>query len=206
MFRILYQKNLGHNCSSKLKPLLSRGSVRLFNYKQVIKQVKEQNLWKKIPHTPIGTSLVALNAIGYLYYLKSHWNGDAKQAARFSHSTSLSIPYMLREGFTSCHTLLTSHFIHQQLWRLTLDSFIIWSFTASLGKQCGQHFVAKAVMLSIAVGSAFVACEQMGHSSKIIRDGWFGNDAIIHGLLFSFLIRNPGVQIGLPGGYFLAGW
>jgi hypothetical protein len=64
-----------------------------------------------------------------------------------------------------------------------LDTVILYLFCNNIGMMYGPLFTAKVILLSMVMGSLFLYLQ---HSGSIARP-WFGNDAIMRGLIFTVI-------------------
>ena len=88
--------------------------------------------------------------------------------------------FNLNRGYI--HTLVTSHFAHMSFLTYLLDSVIIYLFCQNLMLMYGPVFLAKTVLLSMALGSGLLFLQHAGGSG--LTRPFFGNDAIMRGLIF----------------------
>merc|ERR1712203_376484 len=69
-----------------------------------------------------------------------------------------------------------------------IDTGIIFLLCQNLGQMLGPQFIAKTVILSLFCGSALMFAH---HSAYRLNKAYFGNDAILRGLIFSIIWSNP---------------
>jgi len=85
------------------------------------------------------------------------------------------------------HTFFTSHFAHMSFLTYLLDSVILYLFCQNLIMMYGPVFLAKTVFLSMFLGSFLLFLQ---HSGSLARP-YYGNDAILRGLIFTIIFQNP---------------
>ena len=136
-----------------------------------------------LPSQNIGYLLVGLNSFFYFLYLIWPRNQMFSYLNNFTFSS-----FNLSRGYFQ--TLFTCHFIHMSTLNYILDSGILYLFCRNISMMNGPLFCLKTILLSIAVGSIFL-CAQHSIGFQI---PFYGNDAILRGLIFSIIFQNPQAQ------------
>mmetsp|Transcript_16760 Transcript_16760/g.11975 ORF Transcript_16760/g.11975 Transcript_16760/m.11975 type:complete len:155 (+) Transcript_16760:341-805(+) len=85
------------------------------------------------------------------------------------------------------HTFLTSQFTHMSFLSYLLDTVIVYLFCYNLTMMFGPLYVLKVSLLSMFFASFLLFVQ---HSSQRTRP-FFGNDAILRGLIFTVIFQNP---------------
>ena len=70
-----------------------------------------------------------------------------------------------------------------------LDTFLMYLFCQYISSMHGPVFVGKCIALSMLLGSLFLFVQHSG-SSGLTRP-FYGNDAILRGLIFTIIFQNP---------------
>ena len=101
-----------------------------------------------MPQGNLGIGIAALNTVFYGLYLM--W--PSYNMYSFMNNFTFSM-----YGFNRGHfwNLLTCHFTHMGFFNYALDSVIIGLFCQNLSMMFGSLYVARTVLLSILMGSAF---------------------------------------------------
>ena len=136
----------------------------------------------KIPGGNIGALIVGLNSFCYFMYLMWPRYQMYSYLGNFTFSK-----FNLNQG--RLHTFLTSHFTHMSFLSYLLDSVIIYLFCQNLSMMFGPVFVVKNILLSIFMGN-FLLFLQHQSGSGMTRP-YYGNDAILRGLIFTIIFQNP---------------
>ena len=141
-----------------------------------------ENLYDKLPGGNIATVIVALNTLFYGMYL--FW--PKYSISSYLNNFTFSL-YGLNRGYV--WNMLTCHFAHQSAFSYLNDSVIVYMLAQSLTMMYGPLFATKTVLLSIFLGSFFL---YLYHNSQGgMARPWFGNDAILRGIIFAIIFQNP---------------
>lgn len=147
-----------------------------------------ENLVSRVPNGNLGYVIVALNTFCYFMYLI--WP-RYQMYSYLNNFTFSKFNYM--QG--RLHTFFTAHFTHMSFLTYLLDSIILYLFCQNLGMMYGPVFVAKCILLSMFMSNFFLFLQNQ--SSRGIARPYYGNDAILRGLIFSIIFQNPSASFYL---------
>mmetsp|Transcript_6626 Transcript_6626/g.10654 ORF Transcript_6626/g.10654 Transcript_6626/m.10654 type:complete len:157 (-) Transcript_6626:96-566(-) len=141
-----------------------------------------ERVLERMPFGNFASIIVGLNTLFYLAYLFWPKYSMHSYLNNFSFST-----YGLNRGYV--HNLFTCHFAHQSMFSFLIDSVIIALLTSSLQMMYGPLFAAKTAILSMFLGSflLFLYHNSQGGYAKPFQ----GNDAILRGIIFAIIFKNP---------------
>ena len=113
-----------------------------------------ERLTEKLPWGNIGLAVVAANTFLYgLYMIWPPYN-------MFSYMNNFTFSsYGLHKGYV--HSLVFCHFSHTSFFSFLMDNLIIGLLCQSLGMMHGNVFLAKAMVLSMGLGSLLLFTQQM---------------------------------------------
>jgi membrane associated rhomboid family serine protease len=141
-----------------------------------------ENFVRMLPGGNVGYLIVGLNTFFYFLYLI--W--PRYQMYSYLNNFTFS-KFNLAHG--RLHTFFTAHFTHMSFLTYLLDSVILYLFCQNLMMMYGPVFVVKTVLLSMFLGSFFLFLQHSG-SGGMARP-YYGNDAILRGLIFTIIFQNP---------------
>lgn len=141
-----------------------------------------ERICEKMPQNNIIALVIALNLLFYGAYL--FW--PKNQIHSYLNSFTFSL-YGFNQGYF--YNLLTCHFSHQSFLNMIISSIIMGLLSQSTLMQLGPIFLARQVLLSIAIGSFFLFVYH--NAMRGMAAPYQGNDAIFRGLIFSIIFRNP---------------
>ena len=136
----------------------------------------------KLPQGNIGFLIIGLNSLFYFLYLI--W--PRYQMYSYLNNFTFS-KFNLANG--RLHTFITCHFTHMSFLTYVLDSVIMYLFCQNLLMMYGPAFVAKVVLMSMFMGSLFLFLQH--NASGGMTRPYYGNDAIMRGLIFTIIFQNP---------------
>lgn len=105
-----------------------------------------ERLCEKLPYGNIGLAVIGMNTLLYGAYMM--WPGY-NMFSYMNHFTFSS--YGLHKGYV--HSLFFCHFAHTSFFSFLMDNLIIGLLCQSLGMMHGNVFLAKTMVLSMALGS-----------------------------------------------------
>lgn len=170
--------NLFNLSKNKEKNMLNHFAPKR-NFNQRLDNFLAQ-LISRLPGGNIGYVMVALNTLFYFLYLI--W--PPYRMYSFLNNFTFS-RFNLSRGYL--HTLFTCHFAHMSFLTYLLDTIILYLFCSNLSMMYGPLFVTKLILLSMGIGSLFLFLQ---HQSGFARP-FYGNDAIMRGLIFAVIFQNP---------------
>jgi membrane associated rhomboid family serine protease len=135
-------------------------------------------LISRLPNGNIGFLIIGLNSLFYFLYLI--W--PRYQMYSYLNNFTFS-KFNLNSG--RIHTFFTCHFTHMSFLTYVLDSVILYLFCQNLMMMYGPANVAKCVLLSMFFASFFLFLQHSG-SGGLTRP-YYGNDAILRGLIFTVI-------------------
>ena len=132
------------NNVNRTKSLFARGLPKR-NFTEGFERGVEK-LTEKLPWGNIGLAVVAANTFLYgLYMIWPPYN-------MFSYMNNFTFSsYGLHKGYV--HSLVFCHFSHTSFFSFLMDNLIIGLLCQSLGMMHGNVFLAKAMVLSMGLGS-----------------------------------------------------
>lgn len=137
---------------------------------------------RRIPGGNVGALMVALNSICYFLYLI--W--PRYQMYSYLNNFTFS-KFNLSHG--RLHTFLTCHFTHMSMFTFLLDSVIMYLFCQNVSMMYGSLFVMRTIGLAMLLSSFLLFMQQTSTSG--IAKPFYGNDAIMRGLIFTIIFSNP---------------
>jgi membrane associated rhomboid family serine protease len=145
-------------------------------------------LIRRLPQGNIGWLIIGLNSLFYFLYLT--W--PRHQMYSYLNNFTFS-KFNLMNG--RLHTFLTCHFTHMSFLTYVLDSVILYLFCNNLMQMFGPLFLGKTVLMSMFIASFFLFLQNA--SSAGAYRPYYGNDAIMRGLIFTVIFQNPSASFYL---------
>ena len=140
-----------------------------------------------MPQGNLGYLIAGLNSLIYGLYLI--W--PPHNMYNFMNNFTFSM-YGFNKGYF--WNLLTCHFSHMQFFNFLIDTGITWMLCQNLMQMYGHIYVGRVILLSILMGSSFLALQAFIGGQ---HSAYFGNDAMLRGLVFSLIFRNPQASLML---------
>jgi membrane associated rhomboid family serine protease len=141
-----------------------------------------QKVADRMPQGNLGVLIGAINAAIFGLYLC--W--PSYNMYSFMNNFTFSM-YGVNKG---CFwNLLTCHFTHMGFFSFLIDSAIMWLFCQNLSMMFGAVQVGRTILLSLLCGSTFLLAYHA--SARGQARAYYGNDALLRGLIFTMIFRNP---------------
>ena len=86
------------------------------------------------------------------------------------------------------YTMLTCHFSHMSFLSYAIDSVIMYLFCMQLQYQFGPLYIAKLLILGVAIGNILLCLKHSGYRTE---RPFLGNDALLRSLIFTVIFQNP---------------
>ena len=146
---------------------LMKPHARNFHWRRIADQINHSldGVLGRVPHKFVPVVLVGANLISFFMFLRSNREHGSK------------LPY----------NSLVANFLNPGPLILGINSYVMYSLARHMEMMYGPTALLKIVLLSLALGT-------WAHTymrEKQGRIGFLGNDAIIQGLAYTLILRNP---------------
>jgi len=140
-----------------------------------------------MPQGNLGFLIAGLNTLIYGLYLVWPPHNMYNYMNNFTFSS-----YGFNKGYF--WNLITCHFSHMQFLSFLIDSAICWMFCQNIMNMFGPIYVGRIILLSIVFGSGLLALQTYVGGR---HTAYYGNDALVRGLIFSIIFSNPQASLML---------
>ena len=159
--------------------------------KRNFNQKFERGLQRLLDRLPgggdIGLTIAGINTL--VYGLYNIW--PAHNTFAFMNNFTYST-YGFSRGYI--WNIFTCHFTNLSFFSFLIDTGICYLLCQNLTMMHGSLYVAKTVLLSMLLGSAFTF---LHHTTHNITKPFHGNESILRGLIFTIIFSNPQASLML---------